>query len=234
MSDFGCPGTAGCFPTVEMRHPKSEMPLSPSAGAATAYFLLFTLALVGLLVMATDFGRLYLIQGELQAAADAAALAAATRLVGTANSTMHAVDQLTASFDSTTGNDNRVNLRMNQIGVAGSLATTTDMDFFSILLDARANVNGGQNGGIDWGSGNYPKYARVQVTAQAPVLFLPLLTRAFGSLPTIATASVAGISAPMCSACGIEGLAVVDQSGGADAINYGFVPGAFYTLYLTL
>ena len=235
MADVGFGVHVRCFPTSEIRHPKSEMRLwiRRASGAATVYFVLFTLVFAGLLVMATDIARLYLIQGELQAAADAAALAAASRLVGTTNSTLHAGDQVTASFDSTTGNDNRFNLRMNQIGAAGNLATTTDMDFFSILVDARANVNGGQSEGIDWGSGNYPKYVRVQVTAQAPVLFLPLLTRAFGSLPTVTAAAVAGISAPMCTACGIEGLAVVDQSGGADPINYGFVPGDFYTLYLT-
>src|SRR5206468_7554372 len=54
-------------------------------GATTVYFALFTLVALGLLVMATDVGRLYLIQGELQTAADAAALAAATQLVGTIN-----------------------------------------------------------------------------------------------------------------------------------------------------
>ena len=37
----------------------------------------------------------------------------------------------------------------------------------------------------------------------------------------------------MCSACGIDGLAVVDRSAGEDAVNYGFEPGGFYTLYLT-
>ncbi len=204
-------------------------------GAATVYFLLFTLMLFGFLVMATDFGRLYLIQGELQTAADAAALASAMRLLGTANAALHASDQVTASFDSTTGNDNRFNLRMNQIGVSGGagLVTETGWDYFSTLLDAMANANGGQSGGIDWSSGAYPKYVRVQIRAQAPVLFVPLLNRAIGSLPTVAASAVAGISAPVCTACGIDGLAVVDPSEGADAVNYGLVPGAFYTLYLT-
>src|SRR6202040_4078869 len=59
-------------------------------GAVTVYFLLFSVAFFGLLVMATDFGRLYLIQGELQTAAEAAALAAATQLTGTAFAVDHA------------------------------------------------------------------------------------------------------------------------------------------------
>ena len=203
-------------------------------GSVTVYFLLLTLVVLGLLVMATDVGRMYVIQGELQTAADAAALASAMRLVGTASAQDRANDQVTASFDSTTGNDNRFNLRLNQIGLSGvGLVTTTAVEYFATQADAIANVNGGQSGGIDWGSGVYPKYVRVQISAQAPVMFVPLLNRTVNSLPTITASAVAGISAPVCSACGIDGLAVVDQSAGADTANYGFVPGAFYTLYLT-
>ena len=120
-------------------------------GVSTIYFLLFTFAIVGLLVMATDFGRFYLIQAELQTAADAAALASATKLTGTASASERAADQVTASFDTTTGNDNRFNLRMNQIGTSGgsSLITTTQFEYFSTLADAQGNVNGGQTGGLD-------------------------------------------------------------------------------------
>ena len=55
---------------------------------------------------------------------------------------MQADDQVTSSLDSTTGNDNRFNLRMNQIGVSGGsgLATTMQVDYFSSLLDAQANA----------------------------------------------------------------------------------------------
>src|SRR5438132_12982125 len=96
-------------------------------GAATIYFVMFTIVILGFLVMATDVGRMYLIQGELQTAADAAALASATRLTGTLNATTDAGDQVTASLDSTTGNDNRFNLRMNQIGASGGSGLPTTM-----------------------------------------------------------------------------------------------------------
>ena len=82
--------------------------LQPELGAATIYFVMFTIVILGFLVMATDVGRMYLIQGELQTAADAAALASATRLTGTLNATTDAGDQVTASLDSTTGNVNHV------------------------------------------------------------------------------------------------------------------------------
>ena len=204
------------------------------AGATTIYFLLFTLVFLGFLVFATDFGRMYLIQGELQTATDAAALAAATQLVGTSTSSEHSNDQISATFDTTTNNDNRFNLRLNQIGASNTsgLLITQTSDYFSTLVDALANVNGGQTGGIDWGSGLYPKYVRVQITAQAPVLFLPIFNSSFNSRPTVIAKSVAGISAPICSACGIDGLAVADLSSGSDTTNYGFIPGNFYTLYL--
>src|SRR5262249_14921939 len=133
------------------------------AGAVTVYFLLFSLVFFGLLVMATDFGRLYLIQAELQTAADAAALASATQLTGTIEGSVRANDQLTTVFDSTTGNENRFNFRMNQIGSGGLLLTNTTLDYFSTLVDATSNVNGGQAGGVDWGTGLYPKYVRVQI-----------------------------------------------------------------------
>ena len=45
-------------------------------GVTSVYFLIFTIALLGLLTMAVDYGRFYVIQSELQSAADAAALAA--------------------------------------------------------------------------------------------------------------------------------------------------------------
>jgi hypothetical protein len=182
--------------------------------------------------MATDVGRLYLIQAELQTAADAAAIAAATSLVGTANAPELAADNVTTSFDTTTGNDNRFNLRLNEIANGGSnLLTTSGVDYFSTLSDAQNNANGGQAGGIDWSSGFYPKYVRVQITAQTPAMFLPLLNRGTQG-PTIAVSAIAGISGPICSACGIDALAVSDMSGGTDNVHYGFEPGGFYTLFL--
>ena len=207
--------------------------MSRARGVSTIYFLVLTSVLFALLVMATDFGRFYVIQAELQTAADAAALAAATKLNGTMGAAARASDQVTASIDDTTGNDNRFNLRMNKIASGGSdLITTMQFDYFSALADAQSSVNGGQTGSIDWSSGLYPKYVRVQITAQAPALFATVMNRR-ASRPTIAASAIAGPGAPVCSACGIDALAVVDQSQGQDNVNYGFVPGSFYTLFLS-
>ena len=202
------------------------------AGAATVYFVLFTIVILGFITLATDVGRMYLIQGELQNAADAAALAAALQLNGTTNALTHADDSVTASFDSTTGNDNRFNLRQNSIEVPAGLVASRETSYFANHDDAVANLNSGQAGGVDWDSGMYPKYVRVQITAQAPVIFAQLLTRITDTLPTVTASAVAGVSSPMCSVCGIEPLAIVDPSQGTDPVHFGFVLGQFYTFYL--
>ncbi len=202
-------------------------------GAVTIYFVLFLVLFFGFLVMAVDVGRMYLIQGELQTAATAAAMASALQLVGTANATLRAGERMTAAFDAGTGGDNRFNLRMNRVGGDSQLTSEATIDFYANLLDALSGVNGGQGGGIDWASGIYPKYSRVQVTAQAPVLFAPLLGASTQTPPTVAVSAVAGISVPLCTVCGIDALAVEDLSAGADDQNFGFTPGGFYTLFLT-
>ena len=206
-------------------------PRRPERGVATVYFVLLAGTVIfGFMVMAIDFGRLYLVQGELQTAADAAALAAATQLVGTTNATLYAGDiqtgQIGASFDNTDANDNRFNLRLNQIGAgATDLATQVLVDFFSSRIDAIGNVNGGQ-------SGPDARYARVTISAETPVLFPQFINPTFTPRPTVLAAAVAGISSPICSACNIDDLAVValDTS---DEVNWGFVQGDFYTFYMT-
>ena len=205
----------------------------PQCGATTIYFLLFTSVMLGLLVMAVDVGRFYVIQGELQTAADAAALAAATHLVGTMSGTVQADQQWNASFDSTTGNDNRFNLGLNRILFSSNLAAQTTVLYFSSVADAIGNTGGLTGAGIDWGSGAYPKYARVQISAQAPILFAPFLNRSPGSLPTVTVSAIAGLSAPLCTTSGIDAFAVVDPSMTTDTDNFGLMPGNWYTLYLT-
>ncbi len=188
---------------------------------------------LGLMVMAVDLGRFYVIQGELQTAADAAALAAATRLVGTMSSTDQAETEWHASFDDATQNDNRFNLRLSQVLSSANLLVETAASYFPSLADAIGNTGGGQTGGVDWGSLMYPKFARVQISAQAPVLFAPFLNRSPGSLPTITVSAIAGLSAPLCAASGIDDFAIVDPSMGADADHFGLVPGDYYTLSLS-
>lgn len=195
-------------------------------GAAGIYvLLLLAFVLFAFMVMAFDLGRLYLVQGELQTAADAAALAAAASLVGTANSATRASGQVVTTFDSTTGNDNRFNLRLNQIGVSGGdLTSEVLVDYFATLIDAQANVNGGQTGA-------QARYARVQVNAEAPVVFARFLSMDRATKQLVSAAAIAGISSPMCTACGIDPIAVTALDT-TDEAEYGFLIGEYYTLYL--
>jgi len=146
------------------------------------------------------------------------------------SSTDQANAQWNASFDATTGNDNRFNLRLNQFQSSANLQSQVAASYFTTLTEATANAGGGETGGIDWGSGIYPKYAKVQISAQSPTLFAPFLNLTPGLLPTIAVSSIAGLSGPLCSVSGIDDLAVVDPSAGSDLDNFSLTPGDYYTL----
>jgi len=108
-------------------------------------------AIFGLLAFAVDYGRFYAIQAELQTAADAAALAAGTKLIGTTSSTDQANTQWNASFDSTTGNDNRFNLRLNQILFSANLLAQTNAGYFSGLSEANGNTGSGETASMTCG-----------------------------------------------------------------------------------
>ena len=146
-----------------------------------------------------------------------AALAAALWLNGTTNAITHADDRSPQVL--THDRRKSFGLRQNDEVPAG-LVATRETSYFAIHDDAVANLNGGQAGGVDWDSGMYPKYVRVQITAQAPVIFAQLLTRISDTLPNVTASAVAGVSSPMCSVCGIEPLAIVDPSRGSSSLRF--------------
>jgi Flp pilus assembly protein TadG len=194
-------------------------------GATLIYVLVLIGVLFGFMSLAIDLGRIYVIQGELQTAADAGALAAAMRLNGTANSATHAADQFATTFDTTSLNDNRFNLGLSQIGIPGTTLTTEiSTDYFATVADARLNTNGGQ-------TGDQARYVRAEVRAEAPVSFARLLSAERGPTQTVVAAAVAGIGGPLCAACGIDALAVVAVDP-ADTEEFGFTLNENYTLYM--
>jgi Flp pilus assembly protein TadG len=194
-------------------------------GAAIIYVLVMITVIFAFMSLAIDVGRFYLVQAELQTAADAGALAASTRLIGTANSQTHAADQFATTFDTTDLNANRFNLGLSQIGIAGTeLATEISTDYFATVADARLNTNGSQ-------TGDQAKYVRAEVRAESPVSFARLLSPDRAATQTIAAAAIAGLSGPLCAACGIEALAVVAVDP-ADADEFGFTLNENYTLFM--
>ena len=173
---------------------------------------------------AIDLARLYLIRGELQAAANAAALAGASRLMGNDAALVQAADQAKFSFDAGNGFANKYDFGAITIGQGtGFLASEAPaLTFFDTMAAATADEPGGEAAGAT------AKYARVSITADAPLLFFSFLPIASERKTPIRVAAVAGVSAPLCTACGIEpiALAALDP---AEPIDFGFVKNTRYT-----
>ena len=172
---------------------------------------------------AVDLGRLYMIRGELKTAANAMALASAQRLIGTDQSLGDAITASKIPIDSSTGFGSRYDFGGLVIGqTTGQLGSTAaDPTFYATLADALAGSNGG-------GGGTASRYAQVTLTADAPLIFWRFLPLAAEGKVSVQAGAVAGISAPLCTACGIEPFAVaaVDQT---DTTDFGFIQGTIYT-----
>jgi Putative Flp pilus-assembly TadE/G-like len=176
----------------------------------------------GFMGFALDLGRLYLIHGELNQAANAMALAAAAQLNGTVAATTAAQNALPAPVGSGPGFN--YNFGALPVGVQnGDLNSTINPPaFFATLTDATA-TNGAQ------ADGTTAQFAQVSLTADAPLLFWSLLPGGESRKTTIAAEATAGISAPLCTACNIVPLAVAAASS-SDTVDFGFTQGTVYTL----
>ncbi len=195
-------------------------------GAATLQ-LLFILVpvLFGLIGFAIDLGQLYLSKGELKAAANAMALASAQRLIGTdqAISDATAAGQLT--LDNSTGFGNKYLFGSLVIGQTNGALTSNvpQPAYFTTLQDALSSD--GSGGGGDSTS----RHVLVTLNADVPLTFWGFLPLATDRRVSVAARAVAGISAPLCTACSMEAFAVaaIDPT---DPVDFGFVPDTKYTL----
>lgn len=181
----------------------------------------------GMMGFAVDLGRLYLIRGELNQAANSMALAAASKLIGTQSAIDNATTAAQLTLDDTLGTANKYNFGSLPIGqTTGILASTAaDPVYFSDVADAISTDAGVGSGNAD---GTTAKYAQANVTADAPLLFWGLLSLGQQRKTSIAARAVAGISAPLCTACGIEPLAIAPIDA-TDTTDFGFVAGTQYT-----
>ena len=84
--------------------------------------------MLGVMGFAVDLGRLYLIRGELTHAAEAMAIAAASKLTGTDTGLTNATAAAQATLDDTTGNGNKYNFGSLMIGGSTSLLSSTVSD----------------------------------------------------------------------------------------------------------
>ena len=188
--------------------------------------VLLAFVLFAFLGFAVDLGRLYMIRSELHIAAEQMALVAAQELVGTNAAADKA--QTSLSLLQSEGNDNRFNFSGNVIGSDGPLVSEIgDLELFATYSDA---LGTGDSGGTTAGSSD-ARYVRVTIRADAPLTFwrfLPVVGA--GGTTSVQTAAVAGISTPVCTACGIEPLAIVPTDL-EDTTDFGFVRGTTYTFY---
>ena len=185
--------------------------------------------LFGMMGFAIDLGRLYLIRGELNQAASAMALAAAAQLVGTSASLDNATAAAQQSLDDTNHLGNKYNFGSLEIGqTTGNLTSTVNAPaFFATVADASGS-SGGSGAQAD---GTTARHVQIGLTADAPLLFWGMLSVGQSRKTSIAGQALAGISAPLCTACGIEPFAVAAINA-ADTVNFGFgdpTSGALFT-----
>jgi Flp pilus assembly protein TadG len=178
----------------------------------------------GLMGFALDLGRLYLIRGELNEAANAMALAAAQQLIGTASSLDNATSAASQSIITTDGNKyNFGSLPINQS--SGILTSTVNPPaFFAAVADAAGSTG-------STADGTTAHHVQINITSDAPLLFWSLLSVGQTRKTPIAAQALAGISAPLCVACGISPF-VVAAVNASDTDNFGFgdpTSGALYT-----
>ncbi|HEY1494100.1 MAG TPA: pilus assembly protein TadG-related protein, partial [Candidatus Solibacter sp.] len=181
--------------------------------------------LFGMMGFALDLGRLYLVRGELNHAAEAAAIAAASHLIGTTG----ALDAATTAAQQTLAL-NKYNFGSLTPGEgSGNLTSTiTDPAYFSTVAGATGtDPNGSQ------ADGTTARHVQVSLTADAPLLFWSLLSVGQSRKTPIAAQALAGISAPLCTACGIEPFAIAAKDA-SDLTDFGFGAPAddvHYTFY---
>lgn len=188
--------------------------------------------LFGMMGFALDLGRLYLIRGELNQAATAMAIAAAGQLVGTDASPGNATTAAQLSLDNANGTANKYNFGSLVIGqTTGNLGSTVNPPAYYATV-AEATASGAATGSAQ-ADGSAARQVVISINADAPLLFFALLPGGESRKTSIAAQAVAGISAPVCVACGIEpfAIAAVDPT---DTVNWGFgdpSAGQLYTFY---
>lgn len=198
-------------------------------GVSVQMLVLLVPTVLLMMGFAIDLGRMYMIRAELKQATNAMALAAAAKLIGNDAS----LDEASAALERARGNSgnvgNKFNFGGNQVGNSdGFLVSAVESpQFFTTAAGAMGEGDNAGNSG-DGGAGN-SKYVRISATAEAPLTFFALLSLGQERKTTIGAVSVAGQSAPLCQACGMENF-VIPALDAADTVNFGYTVGNRYTM----
>ncbi len=206
---------------------RRESCVSRAGTASIQMLILMVPVFFGMMGFAFDLGRIYLIRGELNQAAQAMAMSAASKLVGTQVCLDDATTAANRVVDDSTGHGAKYNFGALLIGqTTGLLASNIDPPaFYAAAVDATGASASGNTGDAD---GTTARHVQINIQADAPLLFWSLLSAGQSRTTSIAARAVAGISAPVCTACNIEPFATpalaVD-----DLIHFGFLVGQKYT-----
>ena len=179
--------------------------------------------LLGFIGFAVDLGRLYMVRSELKAAANAMALSAAQQLIGTSAATANATGISALTVETGSGYGNKYDFGGLNINDSGGnfVSTIVDPTFYASAADAL-----GSSGST--ADATTAKYVKLQITGEAPLVFWSFLSLAQDRKVNVIAQAIAGISAPLCTACGIDPVAVAALSTD-DTIDFGFIAGTRYT-----
>lgn len=193
------------------------------------FLVILVPVLLGMMGFAIDLGRIYLVRGELNQAANAMALAAAAKLNGTTGALDLADAAARVTLDNSLADGNKYNFGSLIVGDTSGLlnGSVPAPAYFDTAAAAAAAY--GQSAVTSTADGTTARHATINLTASAPLLFWGLLTLGQSRITSIAASAVAGVSAPVCTACGIEPFAVI-VTNTADTVDFGLTKGSLYTL----
>ena len=166
-----------------------------------------------------------MVRSELKAAANAMALSAAQQLIGTSASTDNAAAISLNTVETGSGYGNKYDFAGLNINESGGnyISTVVDPTYYSTAADALATSGATADA-------TTAKYVKLQITGEAPVVFWSFLSLAQDRKVNVIAQAIAGISAPLCTACAIDPIAIgALVTDGSDLTDYGYVVGTRYT-----
>lgn len=202
-------------------------PIGRERGSTSVQILVILVPVFfGFMGFAIDLGRMYLVRGELKAAANAMALAAAARLAGTDASIEAATASARLVIENTGGYASKYDFGNVVIGEGTGRLTSAmpEPSFYETV----AGATGEGEGVLTEAGSATARHVRVDITADAPLIFWSFLSLGQERRTPIAVRAVAGISAPLCTACGIEPIAIAPLNP-EDTTHFGFTLNERYT-----
>lgn len=183
----------------------------------------------GLMGFAVDLGRLYSAKGELKTASESMALAGAGQLIGTDAATDNATASARRSVETSSGFGNRYDFGSLAVGeTTGSLNSEIVEPTYYDNVAAATGIGDTTTGTAGEVGGSLAKHMRVELTGEVPLTFWRFLSLGQEGKVALRVRSTAGVSAPVCTACGTEPVAIAPVDA-TDTTNFGFVTNTKYT-----